>query len=213
MIPIKLNYLDQAGRYQDALIVAEELAADTTRPAADRQAFAFQVARQLIMLDRVDDANVTYDRLVAAAGADRHEAYRVIRNKANLITHRRFEEGLRAFEAARALCDPGTQEWLNVEIPRLRLLRTRGRFDEALTGFDAVLALPQLDPIDRAVCLGDQALTLAKMGRRSEATRAADAADAAWPGLNPADQSTTIDFIRGMIEAARRDFGAVPARP
>ena len=213
LLPSKINLLDEAGKRAEALAVAEELAADTTRTAADRQAYALQAVRELVMLDRIDAANARCDQLVAAAAGDRREVYRVLRSKANLLSHSRFEGSIEAFEAARALCDPGTQEWLNVEVPRLRLLRAHNRFVEALTGFDAVLAQPRLDPIDRAVCLADRALTLTRAGRREEALKAADLADAAWPPLNLTDQSTTIDFIQGMIATARRDPAQVQPRP
>ncbi len=205
LIVSKLYLLESDKRFEEAWALADKLAVDATRPLDERRSLRIKAAYLLVRLDRVDEAVAVYDDLIARAGDDRQQVLRTLLLKGNTFFRRRPEEALRAFEQAKSISSPGSTDWFDLELTRLRVLRLMGRFDEALRGFDEVLALPTLPATNRVVCLADKAMAHGLAGRRDMALKLAEEVDAALPQLGLVEQSSTVQFVQAMLKIARSD--------
>jgi len=211
LIISKLYLLESAKKFEEARALAEELAADLNRPLTERNGLRLRSAYDLLQLDRVAEASVIYNDLIAQAVGDLHRVIYLYSIKATACSIQAPEEAIKAWEKARSLAPAGSQDWLDAEVPRLRTLRRMGRLEDSLRGFDDVLAIPSLPELERTVCRADKALTLSKLGRRDDALTLAAEVEAALSRFDQPENASTTQFIRSMLEAARR--GSVPSKP
>lgn len=202
LIISKLYLLESAKKFEDARALAEELATDATRVPWERRNLRLRAAYELMQLDRIDEAVNVYDQLIAEAGSDRAAAYRIARNKGNVLISRRPADAIQALADASLLVNRDSMDWLDVVVPRARILARVGRYDEAIAILNDTLTIPSLSDVVRTVILAQKASALAKAGRRDEALVVAAQAEAALPGLGAPENQETVDFIRSMLRVA-----------
>jgi len=208
LIISKLYLLESAKKYEEARALAEKLAADVTRASSERRNLRLKAAYELMQLDRIDEAVKVYDQLIAEAGSDRAAAYRIARNKGNVLISRRPADAIQALADASLLVSRDSMDWLDVVVPRARILALVGRYDEAITSLNDALTIATLSDVVRTVILAQKASALAKAGRRDEALVVAAQAEAALPGLGAPENQETVDFIRSMLRVAHGQFAA-----
>ncbi len=203
----RLVHLESGDLNEEALAHATELAKDESYSAEETRRIRARVAFNLKQLGRIDEMVAVYDRLIAEVVEDHPTAWGFLRDKAASLTGAgRPVEALEAWEASRRFVEEGSDNWLDTEVFRARLLGRLDRHAEAVAVHDAALKVESLTPLTRANLLAEKAMLLRKAGRREEALASAKQSEG-FLKLIEADgaNETTTTFIRQKLRGARGD--------
>jgi tetratricopeptide (TPR) repeat protein len=203
----RLVYLEWGNKYQEALAYATELARDDSYSPEERRRIRTRVAFNLKQLGRIDEMVAVYDRLIAEVIKDHDHAtaWRFLQTKADFLTGaNRPAEALEAWEASRRFVEVGTDEWLDTEVFRARLLARLGKPVEAIAAFDSALDVKSLTTLKRANLLAEKAMVLSRAGRREEALTCAEQTEEFLrPIETKGDNESVTKFIRYKLRVAR----------
>jgi tetratricopeptide (TPR) repeat protein len=148
-----------------------------------------------------------YDKLIAEVIKDHATAWGFLRDKADYLTGAdRPAQALEAWEASRRFVEAGTDNWLDTEVFRARLLAKLGRHAEAIAVFDS--ASKSLTTLHRANLLAEKAMVLSKAGRHNEALACAEQTEELLRQIETnGDKESVMKFIRFKLRIARGDEG------
>jgi thioredoxin-related protein len=211
----RLAYLEWGDLNEEALVYATKLTKDESYSSQENQRIRTRVAFNLKQLGRIDEMVAVYDRLIAEVIEDHATAWRFLRNKAEFLTGAdRPAEALKAWEASRRLVDVGTDNWLDTEILRARLLARLAKPAEAIAAFDSALNVKSLTALYRANLLAEKAMVLSKAGRREEAQVCAEQTEEVLKVIEAnGDNETVTKFIRYKLRVARNDERNTDKKP
>jgi len=206
----RLTYLEWGDRHEEALAYATELTKDDSYSPKERRWIRSRVGFSLKQLGRIDEMVAVYNRLIAEVIEDNAAAWGFLRDKAVYLTGAdRPAEALEAWEASRRFVEVGTDNWLDTEVFRARLLARLGRTAEAIAVFDSALNVKPLTTLDRANILAEKAMVLSKAGRREEALACAKQTEEFLrPIETNGDNESVPKFIRYKLRTARGDEGS-----
>jgi tetratricopeptide (TPR) repeat protein len=205
----RLTYLEWGDQYEEALAYATELAKDDSYSPKERRWIRSRVAFSLKHLGRIDEMVTVYDRLIAEVIEDHTTAWVFLRDKAVYLTNAdRPAQALEVWEVSRRFVQSGTDNWLDTEIFRARLLARLGSYAEAIAVFDSALNVRSLTTLYRANLLAEKAMVLSKSGRRKEALACAEQTEEFLrPIETTGDNESETKFIRHKLQIARGDEG------
>jgi tetratricopeptide (TPR) repeat protein len=204
----RLVYLEWGDRYEKALAYATELSKDDSYSADERRKFRTRVAFSLKQLGRIDEMVAVYDRLLAEVIEDHAMTWGFLRDKADYLTGaNRPAEALEAWEASRRFVEVGTDNWLDTEVFRARLLARLSRHAEAIAVFDSALNVKSLTTLKQAHLLAEKAMVLRKAGRGDEALACAEQTEAFLRPIETNGDNDSTKFIRYKLRIARGDEG------
>jgi tetratricopeptide (TPR) repeat protein len=206
----RLVYLEWGDQYQEALAYATELTEDDSYSSKERWRIRSRVAYSLRRLGRIDEMVAVYDRLIAEAieGHDHATAWRFLRDKAQALNGAdRQAAALEAWEASRRFVEAGTDNWLDTEIFRARLLARLGKHAEAIAVFDSALNVKSLTNLYRANLLAEKAMVLSKAGRREEALACAEQTEGFLRPIETTGDNESTKFVRYKLRIARGEQG------
>jgi len=205
----RLVYLEWGNLNEEALVYATELTKDESYSSEENRRIRTRVAFNLKQLGRIDEMVAVYDRLIAEVTEDHATAWGFLRDKAGYLTGAdRPSEALAAWEASRRFVEVGTDNWLDTEIFRARLLARLGRHAEAIAGFDSPLIVKSLTALSRANLLAEKAMVLSKAGSREEALACAKQTEEVLKPIDATgDNESVTNFIRYKLRVARKDGG------
>jgi tetratricopeptide (TPR) repeat protein len=203
----KRTYLEWGGWYEEALAYTVDMVKDDAYSPQEKRLLRGRIAYNLEKLGRIDEAADTYDALVTGSAGDRAAAWRSLRDKAQLLARAgRLADALGAWDAARRHAEAGTDDWLDTEVFRARLLGRLDRHAEALAGLDSALEADSLTTLTRANILSEKAMILSKVGRRDEVAACTEQADALLRPIEAAGGNASVArFIREKLRLARGD--------
>ena len=166
----RLFYLEWADLNEEALAYATKLAKDESYSSEENRRIRTRVAFNLKQLGRIDEMVAVYDKLIAEVIEDHATTWGYLRDKAAFPTGaNRPTQALEAWESSRRFVEIGTDNWLDTEVFRARLLGQLGRHTEAIAVLDSALNVKSLTKLNRANLLAEKAMVLGKAGRREEA--------------------------------------------
>jgi tetratricopeptide (TPR) repeat protein len=206
----RLFYLEWGNQYQEALAFATQLTRDDSYSPEERRRIRTRVAFSLKQLGRIDEMAAVYDGLIAEVIEDHDHAtaWRFLRDKAQYLTGAdRQAEALEAWEASRRYVEEGTDNWLDTEVFRARLLARLGKHSEAIAVFDSALNVKSLTTLYRANLLAEKAMVLSKAGRREEALVCAKQSEEFLRTIESKGDNESTKFIRYKLRVARGDEG------
>jgi tetratricopeptide (TPR) repeat protein len=146
-----------------------------------------------------------YNKLIAEVIKDHSAAWGFLRDKAVYLTGAdRPAQALEAWEASRRFVEAGTDNWLDTEVFRARLLAKLGRNAEAIAVFDSASNVKSLTTLNRANLLAEKAMVLSKAGRRNEALAYAEKTEEFPRQIETnGDNESVTKFVRFKLRIAR----------
>jgi tetratricopeptide (TPR) repeat protein len=150
-----------------------------------------------------------YDKLIAEVIKDHATAWGFLRDKAVYLTGAdRPAQALEAWEASRRFVEAGTDNWLDTEVFRARLLAKLRRHAEAIAVLDSASNVKSLTTLHRANLLAEKAMVLNKAGRQNEALACAEQTEELLRQIETnGDKESVTKFIRFKLRIARGDEG------
>lgn len=213
---IRQIYLEWAGRYEEALTDAREMARDESFPRDQRWFLRKRIAYNLRKLDRVDEAVAVYDELLVEVRreGDRDAIWRCQSDKARMLTYAgRPQAAQQAWQAALEFVEPGSPDWIDNKIFLARLLEELERYDEAIAAYEAVRPhYSRRNDIDRAFLDAQSARAMMKAGDKERARQRIETAEEFLKKAPTDERQAAIKQVRKMIESTREAIEQ-PATP
>jgi hypothetical protein len=171
---LRQAYLESSNRYEEALAMARELAADESLTSDERYLSRTRIAFNLRRLDRIEEAIALLDKMIAEAADDPRRQFRLHRDKAGYLWYKnRFAEALAAWDKAATLVDPNTQDWRTAQWERTQTLARLGRERDAWAAYEGMLSNGALQPLEQVGLSGTIAWALNEAGALEAAIDAA----------------------------------------
>lgn len=205
----RLVYLEWGNLNEEALLYATKLTKDESYSSEENRRIRTRVAFNLKQLGRIDEMVAVYDRLIDEVIEDHSTAWKFLRDKAEYLTNAdRPAEALAVWETSQRFVEVGTDNWLNTEVFRARLLACLGRHAEAIADFDSALNVKSLTTLSRANLFAEKAMVLSKGGRREEALACLEQTEELLKLIEAnGDNESVAKFIRYKLRVARNDKG------